>query len=159
VYPWTFIAYSYGKVLLAPGQRIGYLAMSPLMPEAERRNFGDAMLAAQMALGWCFPNAVMQYAVPDLETLSIDQAALARRRDRLMSTLAQTGYEVLPPEGTFYLWARWPGGDPAALWNRLADRDVFVLPGSIMHAPGYFRISLTASDEMVERALPAFREL
>jgi aspartate aminotransferase len=25
VYPWTVIAYSYGKVLLAPGQRLGYL--------------------------------------------------------------------------------------------------------------------------------------
>ncbi len=36
-YPWTFISYSYGKVLLAPGQRLGYLAISPLMPDAERR--------------------------------------------------------------------------------------------------------------------------
>jgi aspartate aminotransferase len=159
VYPWTFIAYSYGKVLLAPGQRLGYLAISPLMPAADRRSFGDSMLAAQMALGWCFPNAVMQYAVPDLETLSIDQTALVRRRDRLMSTLRENGYEVLPPEGTFYLWSRWPAGDPAELWNRLADRNVFVLPGSIMNAPAYFRISLTASDEMIERALPAFRDV
>ena len=159
VYPWTFIAYSYGKVLLAPGQRLGYLAISPLMPDADRRGFSDSMLAAQMALGWCFPNAVMQYAVPDLETLSIDQAALARRRDQLMSVLGENGYEVLPPEGTFYLWTKWPAGDPAELWNHLADRNVFVLPGSIMNAPGYFRISLTASDEMVERALPAFRDI
>jgi aspartate aminotransferase len=159
VYPWTFIAYSYGKVLLAPGQRIGYLAISPLMPERDRRSFSDSMLAAQMALGWCFPNAVMQYSVPDLETLSIDQTALARRRDRLMSVLGEGGCEVLPPDGTFYLWARWPEGDPAQLWNRLADRDVFVLPGGIMNAPGYFRISLTASDEMVARAMPAFRDI
>jgi aspartate aminotransferase len=159
VYPWTFIAYSYGKVLLAPGQRLGYLAISPLMPDADRRSFSDSMLAAQMALGWCFPNAVMQYAVPDLETLSIDQTALARRRDQLMSILGENGYEVLPPEGTFYLWTKWPAGDPAELWNHLADRNVFVLPGSIMNAPGYFRISLTASDEMVERALPAFRDI
>ncbi len=36
VYPRTLIDYSYGKVLLAPGQRLGYLALSPLMPEAER---------------------------------------------------------------------------------------------------------------------------
>ena len=151
VYPWTFIAYSYGKVLLAPGQRFGYLAISPLMPDAERRGFSDSMFAAQMALGWCFPNAVMQYAVPDLETLSIDQAALARRRDRLMSILGENGYEVLPPEGTFYLWSKWPEGDPAQHWNQLADRNVFVMPGSLMSAPGYFRISLTASDEMVER--------
>jgi aspartate aminotransferase len=159
VYPWTFISYSYGKVLLAPGQRLGYLAISPLMPDAERRAFSDAMFAAQMALGWCFPNAVMQYAVPDLETLSIDQAALARRRDRLMRTLGDNGYEVLPPEGTFYLWTKWPAGDPAQLWNHLADRNVFVLPGSLMNAPGYFRISLTASDEMVDRALSGFRDV
>ena len=102
VYPWTFISYSYGKVLLAPGQRLGYLAISPLMPDADRRAFSDAMLGAQMALGWCFPNAVMQYAVPDLETLSIDQTALARRRDQLMATLVDSGYNVLRPEGTFY---------------------------------------------------------
>lgn len=157
VYPWTFISYSYGKVLLAPGQRLGYLAMSPLMPAVDRRAFSDAMLAAQMSLGWCFPNAVMQYALPDLETLSIDRAALARRRDRLMGVLAESGYDVLPPEGTFYLWSKWPTGDPEQLWSRLADRNVFVLPGTLMHLPAYFRISLTASDAMVERAIPAFR--
>ena len=159
VYPWTFISYSYGKVLLSPGQRLGYLAISPLMPDAERRVFTDSMLSAQMALGWCFPNAVMQYAIPDLEILSIDQLALARRRDQLMSTLSANGYDVLPPEGTFYLWSKWPKGDPAQLWSHLADRNVFVLPGSLMNTPGYFRISLTASDEMVERALPAFRDV
>jgi aspartate aminotransferase len=159
VYPWTFISYSYGKVLLAPGQRLGYLAISPLMPDAERRAFSDSMFSAQMALGWCFPNAVMQYAIPDLETLSIDQAALTRRRDCLMSVLSEYDYGVLPQEGTFYLWSRWPSGDPVQLWNHLADRNVFVLPGSLMNAPGYFRISLTASDDMVDRALSAFREV
>jgi aspartate aminotransferase len=158
LYPWTLISYSYGKVLLAPGQRLGYLAISPLMPAAERQALRDAMFSAQMALGWCFPNAVMQYALPDLEALSIDQAALARRRDRLTAALADAGYEMLQPEGTFYLWGKWPKGDPAGIWNRLADRDVFVLPGSIMDAPDYFRISLTASDQMIERALPAFAQ-
>jgi aspartate aminotransferase len=156
-YPWTLISYSYGKVLLAPGQRLGYLAFSPLMPAVERKSLQSAMFATQMALGWCFPNAIMQYAVPDLENLSIDQAALARRRDLFTDVLTQAGYDVLSPEGTFYLWAKWPNGNAEDHWNRLADRDVFVLPGSIMNATDYFRISLTASDSMVERALPAFR--
>jgi aspartate aminotransferase len=155
-YPWTLIAYSYGKVLLAPGQRLGYLALSPRMPAAEREALREVLFSAQMALGWCFPNAIMQYAVPDLENLSIDLAALARRRDRMTATLAKAGYEVLQPEGTFYLWTRWRAGDPARQWDRLADRDVFVMPGSIMSRPDYFRISLTASDAMVERALPVF---
>jgi len=158
LYPWTLISYSYGKVLLAPGQRLGYLALSPLMNADDRAALQDAMFAAQMSLGWCFPNAVMQYALPQLEGLSIDLAALARRRDRLTSALTAAGSDVLPPHGTFYLWAKWPNGDPESQWRRLVDRDVFVLPGSIMNTPEYFRISLTASDAMVDRALPAFRQ-
>jgi aspartate aminotransferase len=159
LYPWTLISYSFGKVLLAPGQRLGYLALSPLMPTADRHALRSVMFSAQMALGWCFPNAVMQYAVPDLDKLSIDRVALTRRRDWFMAALSSAGYSVLVPEGTFYLWSKWTDNDPQRQWNALADRDVFVLPGSIMNAPSYFRISLTASDEMVERALPAFVEV
>lgn len=159
LYPWTLISYSYGKVLLAPGQRLGYLAISPLMPAADRQALRDAMFSAQMALGWCFPNAVMQYAIPDLEHLSIDQTALTRRRDKLMAVLTSAGHTVLPPEGTFYLWIKWANGDPERHWNALADRSVFVMPGSIMNAKEYFRMSLTASDEMIERALPVFEEV
>jgi aspartate aminotransferase len=155
IYPWTFISYSYGKVLLAPGQRLGYLAVSPLMAVPERKAFQDALFSAQMALGWCFPNAIMQYAVPDLEHVSIDGSAIARRRDALMRALQDAGYEALAPEGTFYLWCRWPG-DPERLFDALADRNVYVMPGSLLGWPSHFRISLTASDDMVERAIPHF---
>jgi len=158
-YPWTLISYSYGKVLLAPGQRLGYLAISPLMPATERKALQGAVFSTQMALGWCFPNAVMQYAVPDLENLSIDLAALTRRRDLLTAKLTKAGYQVLPAEGTFYLWIKWPNGNADDHWNRLADRNVFVLPGNIMNVKNYFRISLTASDSMVERALPVFTDV
>jgi aspartate aminotransferase len=126
------------------------------MPLSDRQALRDAMFSVQMALGWCFPNAVMQYALPDLEELSIDQTALARRRDQLTAALARAGFDVLRPEGTFYLWSKWPAGDPDRHWNGLADRKVFVMPGSIMGSPEYLRISLTASDRMVERALPVF---
>jgi aspartate aminotransferase len=153
------ISYSYGKVLLAPGQRLGYLALSPLMPTVDRHALRSVMFSAQMALGWCFPNAVMQYAVPDLDNLSIDRMALTRRRDRFMAALSNAGYSVLSPDGTFYLWTKWTDSNPQRQWNALADRDVFVLPGSMMNAPGYFRISLTATDEMVDRALPVFTEV
>jgi len=159
LYPWTLISYSYGKVLLSPGQRLGYLAISPLMPAADRQALQSAVFAAQMGLGWLFPNAIMQYAVPALESLSIDINALARRRDALTAVLTRAGHEVLPPEGTFYLWVKWRSGDPERQWNALADRCVFVMPGSLMNASDYFRISLTASDEMVARALPVFAQV
>lgn len=82
-YPWTVIDYSYGKVLLAPGQRLGYLALSPLIPAAAREELREALMPIGLAIGWGFPDAVMQYSVPALENLSIDLAELTRKRDRL----------------------------------------------------------------------------
>jgi aspartate aminotransferase len=60
------------------------------------------------------------------------------------------------PEGTFYLLVRSPVEDDWAFVDMLAARDVLCLPGTVVEEPGYFRISLTASDEMIERALPGF---
>jgi aspartate aminotransferase len=53
--------------------------------------------------------------------------------------------------------ARSPDPDDLAFCTRLAEHGALVLPGTIVESPGWFRISLTASDEMVERGLEAFR--
>ncbi|WP_127819752.1 aminotransferase class I/II-fold pyridoxal phosphate-dependent enzyme [Microbacterium sp. CPCC 204701] len=153
-YPWTVIDYSYGKVLLAPGQRLGYLALSPLIPAAERDELREALMPLGLAIGWGFPDAVMQYSVPALETLSIDLAELTRKRDRLYGALTDAGLEVTRPEGTFYLWGRAPGGDAVAFCDALAARGVYLMPGTLFDRPEHFRISLTATMEMIDRALP-----
>jgi aspartate aminotransferase len=60
------------------------------------------------------------------------------------------------PEGTFYTMARSPIPDDEAFSDVLARHRVLVLPGSVVEVPGWFRISLTASDEMVESSLSRF---
>ena len=152
-YPNTFLLYSYGKTLLAPGQRLGYLALPPSMPGRERMR--SAVLHTQFS-GYGVPDAVLQHALPDLEPLCIDLAQLQRRRDTLVGNLRQQGYDVHVPEATFYLLPRSPISDDTAFAGLLAADDVFVLPGRIVELPGYFRISLTATDEMVERSIGRF---
>jgi aspartate aminotransferase len=71
--------------------------------------------------------------------------------------LRGAGYSVHTPEATFYLLVRAPIDDELAFARRLAEDTVLVLPGSAFEMPGYFRISLTATDEMVERAIPVFQ--
>ena len=159
VYPWTLVDYSYGKVLLAPGQRLGYLALSPSIPTAVRDELRDAMLPLQLGLGWGFPDALMQYAAPALEAVTIDLVELTRRRDRMVSALSAAGYRLTTPEGTFYLWGEAPGGDAVAFTAELARRGVYVLPGTVFDRPGHFRISLTATSAMLEQALPALVEV
>ena len=124
------------------------------MPEAERQALRAALFPCQMGLGWTFADAVMQYAVPALEAVSIDIAALAARRDRMLGALEQWGYRMTRPEGTFYLWGAAPGGDAVRFADALAARDVFVMPGTLFERPGDFRISLTASADD-DRARPA----
>jgi aspartate aminotransferase len=153
-YPHTLIAYSYGKTLLAPGMRIGYLTVPPTMPDREA--FRETVFVAQFATGYAFPNALLQHALEDLEGLSIDVAAMQRRRDRLVGALREIGYETTMPEGTFYVMARAPIADDVAFTDLLAKHRVLVLPGTIVEVPGWFRISLTATDEMVERGIPGF---
>ncbi|WP_170330305.1 aminotransferase class I/II-fold pyridoxal phosphate-dependent enzyme [Ruegeria arenilitoris] len=157
VYPHTLIDYSYGKVLLAPGLRLGYLAISPTMPTAERRELQTLRFAVQMADGWNVPDAPLIYALPDLENVSIDIAALARRRERMLGALGQWGYRMTRPEGTFYLWGRAPGGDSDTFAECLQKHGVYVMPGTVFDRPTDFRICLTATDEMIENAMPAFQ--
>jgi aspartate aminotransferase len=123
---------------------------------ADRAELRSAVMFAQIVGGWQFPNATLQRAVPDLETLSIDVHALERRRDRMAAALSGLGYEVTVPEATFYMMVRSPLPDDRVFTNLLARHDVFVGPGHIFEMPGYFRISLTANDDMIRRAMPGF---
>ncbi|HJU80360.1 MAG TPA: aminotransferase class I/II-fold pyridoxal phosphate-dependent enzyme [Acidimicrobiia bacterium] len=156
-YDRTLISYSYGKVHLTPGQRLGWLAVNPAMPN--RKELQALIEVAQVAGGWLFPNAVMQRALADLEHLSIDLGELERKRDLMLDQLSRMGYSLKKPEGTFYLWVRSPDSDDLAFCRRLADAGVFVLPGTVCEGPGHFRISLTASPQMLLDSLPAFEKV
>ena len=153
-YPHTVVTYSYGKQTLAPGQRIGYIAVPPTCPD--RVELRDDLFLEQMATGFAWPNALLQHALADIERTTVDIGARQRRRDRLVPALREMGFDASVPEGTFYTMARSPIGDDVAFTETLAGHRVLVLPGSIVEVPGWFRVSLTASDDMVEAGIPRF---
>ena len=154
IYPDTFLVYTYGKVHLTPGQRLGFIALPPQMQH--RLELRKAINLMQMFAGWAFPNAILQHAAEELVGLSIDIEQLQGRRDRFLQALEQIGYETFKPEGTFYLLVKSPLEDDWKFIERLAQHDVFCLPGVTFGLTGYFRISLTCNDEMVERSIPKF---
>jgi aspartate aminotransferase len=153
-YPWSFYIYTYGKTHLAPGLRLGYVAVPPTMPH--REDLRDPMLLAQVSHGWAFPVAPLQHSIAELDRIGIDVGRLQRRRDLLVGALREQGYDVVEPEGTFYIIARSPIEDDQAFFELLVRHDVYVLPGSVFEMPGWFRLSVTANDDMCERAVPAF---
>jgi aspartate aminotransferase len=153
-YAATVVTYSYGKQLLAPGMRIGYFTWPPNMPDRERLR--DDAFVTQVAAGYSFPNADLQHALGDLEQQCISIPGLEARREKLIRAMRTAGYETTWPEGTFYVMARSPIPDDEAFARILSRHKVLVLPGTVVEVPGWFRISLTASDEMVDKGIGRF---
>jgi aspartate aminotransferase len=95
----------------------------------------------------------MQLALGELLKIPAPRELFARRRERALTALEAAGYDVPASQATFFLYPRAPGGDDLAFSERLAERGVMVLPAAVFHHAGHFRISVTCSDDMLERGL------
>ncbi len=152
-YPHSIVVSSYSKELSLAGERIGYLAASPAIPDVERLMEGLAM--ANRILGFVNAPALMQRTVSRLQGACVDLGLYRRNRDVLLAALRGAGYTVPEPQGAFYLFPRSPIEDDVAFAMGLAEHGVVVVPGTGFDCPGHFRLSYCVSPETVDGALPA----
>jgi aspartate aminotransferase len=155
-YPYSMLLYTYGKTLLSPGERMGYIAINHAMPEAERKRLREPLLHTAVGSGFCFPNSTLQRALPELDKLSIDVQLLQDNRDHFVAELTKLGYKCNVSEGTFFMLFKSPIPDDVKFADMLAEHDIFVLPGSMNLAPGWIRISLCATRDTVRDSIPGF---
>jgi aspartate aminotransferase len=150
----SIIATSWSKSLAIPGERIGYLALSPRMPEAAE--LFEACTFTNRVLGYVNAPALWQWVVAEVGDQVIDVAPYREKRDLMYDGLTRIGYQCVKPQGAFYVFPRTPIFDDVAFVRLLADEGVLAVPGSGFGAPGHIRISLTVERETVVRALPGF---
>jgi aspartate aminotransferase len=150
-YPNTAVVYSFGKLFGIQGQRIGYIAISPRM--TGRRDMASVCAQLCRVMGYCTPTALMQIAVRALLGRTPDLSAIDRRRTRVVAALRQAGLSVVPPDATFFVYPRTPASDEITFVRLLASRGVLVLPASMFHHTGHIRLSLTATDAMIDEAI------
>jgi aspartate aminotransferase len=150
----TVTAMSWSKAQAISGERIGYLAISPRIESADALR--NACTFTNRILGYINAPAIWQWVEAEVAEAAVDARVYEARRDVMWTALTRIGYECARPEGAFYLFPRTPVPDDIAFTRRLQREGVLVVPGSGFARPGYFRISLTVPDEMVESSLPAF---
>lgn len=153
VWPRTLIVYSYGKYHALQGQRAGYVSVSPSHPR-RAATAADLVRWARIG-GFGAPTALMQHALPRLDALRHDLDRLHAWRARYRRALVGAGYRVVPSEGTFFLYVAIPDGwkNDFAFVRALARDHVLVMPGAVFHDCGHVRLSLTATDAALARAL------
>ncbi len=153
----TLVAYSHSKDLNLPGERIGYLAVSPRAADAGE--ISEAAVFCNRVLGFVNAPSLMQRAVAAVQDLEPEFPVYRANRDALVGTLAEAGFAVVPPGGAFYLFPRSPGDDEMAFVAAAREENILVVPGSGFGRAGHFRIAFCVSPDTVTRSLPAWRRL
>ena len=150
----TAVCNSWSKSQAISGERIGYLALSPNLPD--RPALRAACTFANRILGFINAPAIWQMVEVEAFDATIDVSAYQAKRDLLCDALARIGYEVTRPEGTFYVFLKSPLADDIAFVRLLAQQGVLGVPGAGFGRGGYIRLSLTVPRQMIEKSLPVF---
>lgn len=157
VYKDTIVCYSWSKSLSLPGERIGYV----LVPDdaADSAELFAAVAGAARMLGHVCAPSLIQRAVAACCDIMPDLEAYDVNRNLLYNGLTEIGYECAKPQGAFYLFIKAPGGDAMAFAEKAKKKNLLIVPSDSFGVPGYFRLSYCVSKEMIERSLPAFKEV
>ena len=153
----TLVCYSYSKSLSLPGERIGYIFVSPKVA-----NCGDvyaAVCGAGRALGFVCAPSLLQYLVASCQGLTGDIEAYKKNRDVLYNALVEYGYTVAKPDGAFYLFVKSPEEDANAFCEKAKSEEILIVPGDDFGFKGYVRISYCVALETIENSLEGFKRL
>jgi aspartate aminotransferase len=151
------IVTSHSKDLALPGERIGYLAVNPRMATAMQ--FMEGAIFSNRVLGFVNAPALMQRLVAKLQDESVDIADYQAKRDLLVNELSSMGFSMVTPDGAFYLFPQSPLPDDVAFVKLAQKQRILLVPGAGFGAPGFFRIAYCVDKGMIERSLPAWRNL
>ena len=156
-YEASIVVHSHAKDLALPGERIGYIAVSPAYED--RTELVDGFTFCNRILGFVNAPALMQHAIRDLQGISVDVTDYQRKRDYLYGQLTEMGYSVFKPQGAFYLFPKSPIEDDVAFVEELQKWNVLVVPGRGFGSPGYFRVSYCLEDKVLEGAMEGFAKV
>ena len=153
----TFVCYSYSKALSLPGERIGYIVVSPKMIDEE--DAYAAVCGAGRALGYVCAPSMLQRVIERCISDTSDISIYKENRDLLYNALTKMGFECVYPDGAFYLFVKAMGEDAYEFCEKAKEYELLLVPADSFGTPGYVRVSYCVQTKQIEDALPAFDKL
>ena len=151
----TIVCYSYSKALSLPGERIGYIAVSPKMEDS--KNVYLAVCGAGRSLGYVCAPSLFQQVIKKCVKSKVDVNIYKENRDILYSALTEYGYECVQPDGAFYLFVKALEPDAYKFFEKAKSKEILVVPCDDFGVSGYVRIAYCVDKQRIVNARPAFK--
>ena len=153
----TIVCYSFSKSLSLPGERVGYVLVSPKATDFV--SVYQAICGAGRALGFVCAVSLFQYMIPKVLGKTSDVSIYDTNRRLLYDALTEYGYQAVKPDGAFYLFVKALEEDANAFCEKAKEQELLLVPSDDFGCPGYVRISYCVSTEQIKKSLPAFKKL
>ncbi len=157
MYENTLISYSFSKSMSLPGERIGYIAVSP--NACYGKEIYTAICGAGRSMGFVCAPTLFQFVIAENlgETSNIEE--YRKNRDILAKGLSELGFEFVRPDGAFYMFVKAPDGDAKRFSEMAKKHDLLIVSGESFGVSTHCRISYCVKRDTIIRALPKFKEL
>lgn len=153
----SIFLYSFSKTLSLPGERIGYLAVSRDIDYYDE--IISALVVANRCLGYINAPSLFQLVVARCLDIPANLEFYDRNRKLLYDKLTGLGFDVVHPDGAFYMLIKSPVPDEDEFVAMGKKYHIILVPAKSFGCPGYVRLAYCVSHDMIERSLPAFERL
>jgi aspartate aminotransferase len=155
LYDLVYAVTSHSKDLALPGERIGYVAISPRIPDHEL--MVSALMISMRTLGFVNAPALFQRIAGKFQRASVNVGEYAKKRDVLYDILMEAGFECVKPMGAFYMFPKSPVADELDFIRTLQQEErIMVVPGRGFGRKGYFRIAYCVPLETIQKSREGF---
>jgi len=153
--PYAVVLGSFSKTLSLAGERIGYVAVSPAMPDGA--TLVSAVTLTNRTLGFVNAPVIGQRLAMALLDETVDLEIYDRRRQLMAKVLSDAGVEFTMPRGAFYFFPKAPGGDDIAFVDALQDELILAVPGRGFGMAGFVRLSCSVDEKIIRRSAEGFK--
>lgn len=153
----SIVTYSFSKSLSLPGERIGYILVG------NKTNNKDDVYASIVgsgrALGFVCAVSLFQKLIPSVLNVTTDINVYNQNKEYLYSKLTELGYEVIYPEGAFYLFVKALENDSYKFMEVAKQYELLLVPSDSFGVKGYVRVAYCVSFDQIKNSIDAFKKL
>lgn len=153
--PYAVVLGSFSKTLSLAGERIGYAAIHPEMPDGT--TLVNAVTLTNRTLGFVNAPVIGQRLAAQLLDQTVDLEIYDRRRKLMAKVLSDAGVEFVEPKGAFYFFPKAPGGDDLKFVDALQEELILAVPGRGFGMAGHIRLSCSVDEKIIARSAEGFK--